>query len=79
MNFRLLAFGVAREMVGSENVLDLPAVKDVGSLRLWLEERYPQMSGLSKWAISVNEKYAGDSTPISPGDVVAIIPPVSGG
>jgi molybdopterin converting factor small subunit len=79
MNFRLLAFGVAREIVGSENVVDIASVTDVRSLRSWLEARYPQMTGLSKWAISVNEKYADDATPIAAGDLVAIIPPVSGG
>ncbi len=79
MRFSLLAFGVAREIVGNEITVDNSDIRDVQSLRIWLSTTYPLLSGLNKWAIAVNEKYATDSTLIAPGDVVAIIPPVSGG
>jgi molybdopterin converting factor small subunit len=46
---------------------------------VWLFDNHPQLTGLNKWAVAVNEKYADDSVPIFHGDVVAIIPPVSGG
>jgi molybdopterin converting factor subunit 1 len=79
MSFRLLAFGVARETIGTEVNVDVSEITDVRGLRVWLFDNHPQLTGLNKWAVAVNEKYADDSVPIFHGDVVAIIPPVSGG
>lgn len=79
MSFKILTFGIAREVVGDNLILDDPGVSDVAALRVWLSENYPATKGLSKWAIAVNEEYAGDDTTINNGDEVAIIPPVSGG
>jgi molybdopterin converting factor small subunit len=79
MNFKLLSFGVAREIIGENLMVDNPQVSDVASLREWLFDHYPDAKGLSKWAIAVNEEYAVDAVSIKNGDVIAIIPPVSGG
>jgi len=44
-----------------------------------LVEKYPKLDKLNSYAIAVNESYAEDEVILKEGDVVAIIPPVSGG
>jgi sulfur-carrier protein len=79
MTFKLLTFGVARDVIGEDMMIDHNLIQDVAALRSWLESRYPHMRGVQRWAFAVNETYAEDHTPIRSGDVVAVIPPVSGG
>ena len=43
-------------------------------------ERYPEMSGLNgSLMYAVNAEYVDGETPLSEGDELALIPPVSGG
>ena len=39
----------------------------------------PALKKLKSYAVAVNEEYATDDVILKPNDVVAIIPPVSGG
>jgi sulfur-carrier protein len=74
-------FAAARDLVGSPTVsIDLPAGATVASLRHELATRYPALASLlSRSAVAVNQEYAEDSVTLSPGDELAVIPPVSGG
>ena len=42
-------------------------------------KKYPLFSEMDSFAIAVNESYAEQGLVLSDNDVVAIIPPVSGG
>ena len=54
--------------------------RTVADLRAALGERLPALAPLlSTVMIAVDEEYAGDDVPISPGSRLAVIPPVSGG
>lgn len=75
---KVKCFGIARELVGSTE-LEVDGLSNVGELRLWLNEHHVKMRGLSSFMVAVNEEYASDEQSLSPGDVLAIIPPVSGG
>ena len=44
-----------------------------------LKDKFPQLQNLNSYAIAVNEEYAEDALTLKNGDIVAIIPPVSGG
>ncbi len=44
-----------------------------------LQEQYPQLTDINSYAIAVNESYAHNETVLKENDIVAIIPPVSGG
>ena len=80
MIIKILAFGVARDVLGQrENLVEVPDVCDTEVLSALLEERYPSLKGLLSYSISVNRTYVEGATPISATDEVAIIPPVSGG
>ncbi|MDX1940357.1 MAG: MoaD/ThiS family protein [Saprospiraceae bacterium] len=80
MQVKILAFGVAKDIVGSRQ-FDF-AISDhttVEALRKNLHTQYPALEKLASMAIAVNGEYASDEVIISSGDEVVLIPPVSGG
>ena len=77
---KILFFGAAADRVGTRET-HLQAGK-VTLDELWplLLERYPDLSPMhDTLAFAVNGEYARGDTPVSPGDEVAVLPPVSGG
>ena len=80
MEIKVLAFGRAREIVGSGNmVVTVAPQATVSSLMEQLMVQYPAMKQLTSFTIAVNGEYAGPGQNIFAHDEVAIIPPVSGG
>ena len=81
MEVRLKCFAWAREVTGEEEIaLEIPDGGTVADLRERLAERFPVFAGrMESIAVSVNQEFAGDSLSLSPGDEVALIPPISGG
>ena len=71
------AFGQIREQLGSDIRVE-EEMQNVKSLREYLRDKHPGIpwSGI---AVAVNHQYAEDDAPLSQGDEVALIPPVSGG
>lgn len=77
---QLLAFGIARDIIGSSIVsLSYQSAMTVASLRADLLQKHPALGELKTLAFAVNSTYAQDAQEIFPGDEVALIPPVSGG
>jgi molybdopterin synthase sulfur carrier subunit len=79
---KFLYFAAVRDAVGrSEEEIALPdAVRTVAELAEFLEGRHPTLSGrLGTVRYAVNEVFADPATALTSGDVVAVIPPVSGG
>lgn len=78
----MLYFAALRERVGqaSERV-DLPdSVRDVAELARYLVELRPALAGaLGGVRFAVGEHFVGAEQLLHPGDVIALIPPVSGG
>jgi molybdopterin synthase sulfur carrier subunit len=73
----LLFFAHLQEAVGEERII-LPHVpKTVKELKEEVKQRYH--ISLEQVMVAVNEEYAGDEQTLQPGDIVAFIPPVSGG
>ena len=80
MNINTLFFGISTDLVGENSIIfELPLNSTVGSFKTKLQQEYPQLTQLNSYAIAVNESYAPDETELQENDVVAIIPPVSGG
>ena len=80
MKLRILAFGIARDIVGSASAeMELSAVADIQSLRTELEERYPKLKQLRSFMLALNSEYAIGPEQLNENDEIAIIPPVSGG
>ena len=80
MKINILAFGIAKEIVGSQlTTAELADGLRVQQLKNDLEEQYPKLKQLTSFMIAVNGVYATPDAVIKPGDEVALIPPVSGG
>jgi molybdopterin converting factor subunit 1 len=80
MKIKTLFFGITADLIGKtqqviafENSITVCAFKSV------LKEKYPQLKNIESYAIALNEVYTEDASILKEGDVVAIIPPVSGG
>lgn len=79
---KVLYFAALREALGlGEEILTLPPeVRTVKDLAALLEASHAALGGrLGAVRIAVNEAFADDDENVSDGDVVALIPPVSGG
>lgn len=80
MKITLLFFGITTDLIGEQQVnFTLEKELSVASFRELLHDRFPTLTNLDSYAIAVNEEYANDTDFIKSNDIVAIIPPVSGG
>ena len=80
MKVEVLFFGVARD-ISKVNSLALELKKDSNVLEVFqiLQEHYSGFSTINDFSIAVNEEYAESDVILSESDIIAIIPPVSGG
>jgi molybdopterin synthase catalytic subunit/molybdopterin converting factor small subunit len=81
MRIQILPFGVLKDWL-SDTSLELPAATTVADLLVLLSERVREQSAarmLSRIAVSVNAEYAQSSQILHDGDLVGLLPPVSGG
>ena len=82
MRVKLLMFAGCREAVGRKELeIELPeSVSTVEEAFEVVLAEFPQLRGISKSvAFARNAEYVGGDSPISDGDELAVIPPVSGG
>ena len=80
MKIQLLLFGITKDLMNTSSLnFDVYENTSVLNLKEQLVQAYPQLENISSYAIAINEEYATDSTFLKENDVVAIIPPVSGG
>ncbi len=80
MEIELLFFGSIQDVIEKRtekvNVNSLSSIKE---FRVFLEEKYPKLKRHAQFSIAINMEYATDEQLIKNGDVIALIPPVSGG
>jgi len=80
MEIQLLFFGITTDLVGKNSMLyNISDNTTVDELKRLLIAQFSTLKNLHEFAIAVNEDYAEDILILNDGDVVAIIPPVSGG
>ncbi len=80
MGIQILCFGRLRELLAPEITVELSLPATVGDLWQFLRQQYPALAPYDgAIAIAVNQVFASPSTPLAPGDEVALLPPVSGG
>ena len=74
-------FASCRELIGKDKIrlkLEKNQVT-VGSLRKKIVDLYPVLSSQIQFVVAINCEVVDEITPIRSADVVAILPPVSGG
>jgi MoaE-MoaD fusion protein len=81
MQVRVLLFAALREAAGTrELAVELAEPATVAALRERLAAEHPRLAPLLRnAAVAVNEEYSPGDHPLTERDVVALIPPVSGG
>ena len=80
MSITILLFGILRDVVG-ESKLEWTVNMNttLENLRHDLAKEFPELKNYKNYSIAVNEVYAESDCIIKENDVVALIPPVSGG
>ena len=79
-DIKVLLFGAAADRAGTRETQVPAGETTLEELWLLLAERHPGLSPMrDTLAFAVNGEYARGDTLISPGDEVAVLPPVSGG
>ena len=80
MTHKLTAFGIAKDILKTNSLhLEAAEVNDIGTLKNYLCQHYPEFNKLRKISFAVNEEYQDDQFPLQENDEVIILPPVSGG
>ena len=80
MNITVLFFGITTDLVGKSTIsYSIENTTSVENLKELLKTDYPNLKNIDDFAIAVNEEYATNEILLNNNDVVAIIPPVSGG
>lgn len=80
MKIQVLLFGISTDLLNTSS-LELVVLENssIATFKKEIIAKYPQLENINSYAIAVNEEYASDKTVLNKNDVVAIIPPVSGG
>ena len=81
MRIRVLFFGVLRDVTGlREDLVEVPDGGLAASVFAHYASRFPRLGEMSKSIVlAVNQKFCAPSVPLSDGDELAFLPPVSGG
>ena len=80
MKITILLFGILRDVIGENRLVKaLTKNSSLEELRQELAKEFPQLNTYKNYSIAVNETYAENEYVIKENDVLALIPPVSGG
>jgi molybdopterin converting factor subunit 1 len=80
MQIQVLLFGIVADLVGESTIeMELSENTSIKNFKEELIIRFPQLKNYSTYAVAVNENYAQNDVILKEQDVLAIIPPVSGG
>lgn len=74
---QLLTFGQLTDITG-QNSMQMENVHDTDQLNAMLIDLYPELAD-SKYMVAVNMEIIRGNVKLNPGDVVALLPPFSGG
>ena len=80
MQLQLLFFGITSDITQKRS--DEITVSEgitIGELKEILSLEHPKLKNYNSFSIALNTEYASDESILKNGDVIALIPPVSGG
>ena len=80
MEIKTLFFGIAKDIANKNSLmLELNENATIYNLTSELKIKYPKFSAIHEFSIALNEEFVEGDAILKDNDVVAIIPPVSGG
>ncbi|OIJ10174.1 molybdopterin converting factor subunit 1 [Anaerobacillus arseniciselenatis] len=75
---KVLFFAELEEIVGSRELTIEKAELTVNEVKEYLKDKFPALP-VDRAMIAVNEEYVDDTDVVKTNDIVALVPPVSGG
>ncbi|MBM7690618.1 molybdopterin synthase sulfur carrier subunit [Peribacillus deserti] len=75
---KVLFFAHLKDSIGADSITLQMSGESISSLKKAISEQY-KVDSLHTVMAAVNEEFADESTILADGDIVALIPPVSGG
>lgn len=80
MNITVLTFGILSDLLEKESIqMQLEKPMSVSEFKQYLLKNFSKLKGYSNFSIAINETYVSEDTILKNKDVIALIPPVSGG
>ncbi len=80
MKITILLFGILKDIIGENSFeLQLKNGSTIDNLKAHLLKEYDKLNKFSNFSVAVNEEYVAADCVLKNDDVVALIPPVSGG
>ncbi len=80
MKINILAFGVAKDILGSANFeMEVKPKLTIDELKAQFLAKNPDFSKLNSILLAINSEYSIPGQVLKENDEVALIPPVSGG
>ena len=80
MDIKTLFFGITTDLVGASNLyINAKKGTTVSGFKQIIKKKHSLLKNIDSYAIAVNEEYAADDLILKENDIVAVIPPVSGG
>ena len=80
MNLQVLLFGIISDIIGETDILvSVPLDTSVLEFKQQLQLKFPELRQLNEYSVAINECYCSENVQLKENDIVAIIPPVSGG
>ena len=80
MKIKILLFGIVKDIISKNNLeINVEESISISKLKEVLVKDYPKLKDSPSFAVAVNEVYQKNTYLLQNGDVVALIPPVSGG
>ena len=80
MKIEILFFGILKDIVNTNKIKkEVPAGTKLIKIQEEISAEYPRISKYKNYALAVNETYVDSNYILMDNDVVAFIPPVSGG
>jgi len=77
MDIKIILFGQLGDVAGSNEIL-LKSVNNTADLQEQLKKQYPAIAA-SKYIIAVDKKMVQENTALQENNLVALLPPFSGG
>ncbi len=80
MKIQVLFFGILKDIVGKNlKELTINSQTSIADLKPILFEKFKGLDDFLNYSVAVNEEYVDEDYVLQQNDIVALIPPVSGG
>ena len=80
MNIEILFFGITSDLIGERSIeMEFQDEINLQEFKKSLLEKFPKLKQHINFSMAVNMEYAEETIVLKNNDIVALIPPVSGG